>query len=115
MSYSIKLCYDGEPAIVDSHTEGSLICIGGSTEAAMDITYNYGHFYHQLIDAEQGIRWLYGQKAEDTIFALWGAIAVLGTYRDEDYYAPTPGNAGYALSILLSWAEQHPDAVWEGD
>jgi len=115
MSYTVKLCYYGKPAIVAPHREGSMPCISNPTRAEMDITWNYGHFYRELIDAEQGIRWLYGQKAEDTIFALWGAIAVLGTYRDEDYYAPTPGNAGYTLSILLFWAEQHPDAVWEGD
>ena len=31
------------------------------------------------------------------------------------YWKPTDGNAGYALSILLSWAQLHPQGVWEGN
>ena len=31
------------------------------------------------------------------------------------YWMSTPGNAGYALSILLSWAKQHPEATWKWD
>ena len=30
------------------------------------------------------------------------------------YWKPTDGNAGFALSILLSWAQLHPQGVWEG-
>jgi len=37
----------------------------------------------------------------------------LGVKRFENYWAPTPGNAGYAASILLRWAKQYPDYVWE--
>lgn len=29
------------------------------------------------------------------------------------YWLATPGNAGYVLSVLLSWAEELKDAVWE--
>jgi hypothetical protein len=29
----------------------------------------------------------------------------LGVECDDDYWKPTPGNAGYALSVLLSWAK----------
>src|SRR4029077_6146288 len=36
----------------------------------------------------------------------------VGTERDDDYWAPTDGNAGYAASILLGWAKQHPEATW---
>lgn len=38
------------------------------------------------------------------------AVNTLGTVRDNDYWKPTPGNAGYALAILLKWAGQYPEA-----
>ena len=116
MSYSITLEYQGEdPAIVDRHEEGGCVLIGGSPEAAMDITYNYSKFFDSTIDAKEGIRWLYGKFGFECIERLKKAIWNLGTWQDEDYWESTPGNAGYALSILLEWAMQHPDAVFRGD
>jgi hypothetical protein len=29
------------------------------------------------------------------------------------YWKPTPGNAGYALNILLNWALQYPNGKWQ--
>ena len=51
--------------------------------------------------------------AKDTIAALESAVNKLGTKTSSDYWKPTKGNAGYALSILLSWARQYPEAVWD--
>lgn len=33
-------------------------------------------------------------------------------YDTGGYWKSTPGNAGYMLNILLSWAKQHPNARW---
>ena len=46
---------------------------------------------------------------------LVSAISSRVVYDTGGYWAPTEGNAGYALSILLGWARMHPDAVWSGD
>ena len=116
MSYSITLEYqDNEPAIVCRHEEGGTPPLGGSLEAAMDITYNYSPFFYSTIDEKRGIRWLYGKSGVECAYRLDRAIWKLGTWQDEDYWGSTPGNAGYALGVLLQWARQHPDAVFRGD
>ena len=55
---------------------------------------------------------MHKKTARDTTARLERAVETLGTQRDDDYWKPTPGNAGYALSILLKWARQHPNGVW---
>ena len=115
MSYDISLMYNDEIAIVDEHIEGAVYVLGGSEEAHLNVTYNYAKFYYDNLDEELGIRWLYGKTASETIAKLKIAINILGVDRDNDYWKPTPGNAGYALSVLLGWAKQHPNAVFEGD
>ena len=92
--------------------DGKAISIGGSTEADLNITYNYSPFYYKHFMQKSGLRWLNGKRAFDCIGQLERAIGILGTKVDEDYWKRTEGNAGYALSILLSWAKQHPDAVF---
>lgn len=115
MSWSVDLIGpDGKTCQVDRHSEGGTYAMGGTNYAAMDVTYNYGKIF-QLAFGEgfAGFReFLNGRKAADVIPGLKGAVEKLGTNRWEDYWAPTPGNAGHALSILLGWAEQHPDAVF---
>ena len=115
MSYGIALREGNNICSVERHIEGCNIQVGGSTEAHILITYNYGPHYYKHIDPEKGLRWLYGKRASETIERLESAIAALGTERADDYWAPTKGNAGYALSILLGWARMHPDAIWSGD
>lgn len=115
MSYDIGLYYGDDIAQVESHQEGGTIAIGGVDRAEMNVTYNYGRLFRMALDGEQGIRWLYGKKGCETIERLEKAVGMLGTERYSDYWAPTPGNAGHALSVLLSWARQHPDAIWQGD
>jgi hypothetical protein len=115
MSYDIDLSYPDDLAQVENHADGGTYVLGGTTDASLNITYNYGRFYREHLDKEQGIRWLYNKKASETIDRLQKAVEDLGTTRDADYWKATPGNAGYALAILLSWARQHPEAVWSGD
>lgn len=104
MSWDVYLERDGETVEVPSHTEGGTIAIGGDDRAELNVTYNYSEHYP--------FRSLDGATARDTIGILRDAVATLGTERDSDYWASTPGNAGHALSVLLRWAEAHPDAVW---
>ena len=100
---------------VPLHSEGGTYVCGGTTEGHLNLTYNYSPHYYKHIDPEKGLRWLYGKRASETIERLESAIAALDTERADDYWAPTKGNAGYALSILLGWARLHPNAVWSGD
>lgn len=116
MSYDLGLYYPNEtPAMVARHKDGGTYRLGGSGDAELNITYNYSPHYYKWLDPEKGLRWLYGQKAQDCIERLEFAVTALGVERDNDYWKATEGNAGYALSILLSWARQHPGAVFNGD
>ena len=116
MGHGIHLRYKyGNDVQVALHREGSTYPMDGTTNAALTITYNYSKLYRESLDKDDGIRWLIGKKASECIARLHGAIRKLGTVQDDDYWKATPGNAGYALSILLKWAKQHPDAVFEGD
>lgn len=118
MSYDLGLykTKDGdEPLTVDLHREGGTYAMNGTDQAELNITYNYSPFFRDTIDPELGIRWLYGRQAKDCIDRLKFAVTKLGTERSEDYWSKTAGNAGHALSILLSWAEQHPEGYFHGD
>lgn len=110
MSYDVELQNpDGTPVRVSRHEEGGTYALGGTEDAALNITYNYSPIYY-----EHGfsIRELDGKAARDTIETLVHVVDELGTWRDDDYWAPTKGNAGYAANILLKWAKDNPDAVW---
>jgi len=115
MSYDLGLYYKDIPAEVDIHEEGGTYAIGGIPDAELNVTYNYSKFYYEHLDEKDGLRWLYGKKGSETIERLKKAVKVLGVRRSDDYWKATRGNAGYALSILLKWAKQHPEAVWNGD
>jgi len=115
MSYDLGLYYDDKVALVARHEEGGTYVLGGTADAELNITYNYSGFYYQYLDEEKGLRWLYGKTGAETVERLEKAVGILGTCRDDNYWNQTLGNAGYALSILLEWARQHPEAIWEGD
>lgn len=89
--------------------------VGGEEEAHINITYNYGQIFRDTIDKEQGIRWLYGKKAKDTIDTLITAMTRLNNDFSEDYWEDTEGNAKLALMNLLELAWMHPEGVWDGD
>lgn len=114
MGHDLGLYYGDKLAQVDLHTEGSTYAIDGVSNAEMCVTYNYSRFIRQALH-EDGIMWLYGKTAAETIPALEQAIVTLGTERTTNYWDATPGNAGYILSVLLLWAREHPDAIWNGD
>ena len=108
---SLKCQCCGNTMLVDMHSEGGTYAIGGTDEASLNVTYNYSKHIYQYV--EGGLYSLNGKKALDTIEDLKRAVEGLGTERSNDYWEATPGNAGYALSILLNWAVQYPDAVWK--
>lgn len=115
MSYWVYLGDEkGDTVKVSRHAEGGTYALGGTDKAELNVTYNYGQFYRSYLcgDEESGLKWLNGKKAKDTTSKLETAIAALGVEQDEDYWKPTPGNAGYALSILLAWAKEYPEAVF---
>lgn len=94
---------------VESHQEGSTFAIGGLNEARISVTYNYAEIY-SLVDFS--MHSLDGKRASDTIDFIDDCVKKLGTKTYRDYWAPTPGNAGKALNILLKWAKENPDAYW---
>ena len=95
---------------VKNHSEGGTYVMDGSAEADLNVTYNYGGEFRKAWDGVGIEEALDGKRASDVIYALRHGVKVLGTERSEDYWETTPGNAGHALSILLGWAEQHPEA-----
>ena len=103
MSYWVYLG-KRKPVTVDKFEEGGTYCLGGQTEAELNVTYNYSKHFP--------FRSLHEMYARDTINGIKDAIERLGTKRDNDYWNPTEGNVGYTLSILLQWAKQHPNAKW---
>ena len=102
----------GEPVKVDKFQDGGTQVIGGSEEASLNVTYNYSKFYCVLLDKRLSLNWLNGKKACLCESRLRLAVQTLGLWRDTDYWAGTPGNAGWALNILLEWAVANPEATF---
>jgi hypothetical protein len=114
MSWDIYLKdEEGETVPVTLFKEGGTYPIGGENKAILNVTYNYSQEFIRALDEDKGIRCLDGKKAKDTVEDLDLAVELLGIERDVDYWKDTEGNAGYALSILLQWAKDNPEAVWE--
>jgi hypothetical protein len=114
MSYNVCLI---DPKInkivtVPSHEEGGTYAVGGSTNALLNITYNYSKHFCSALESDEGIKWLRDKKASDVEHRLVAAISILGVKQNKDYWAATSGNAGYALSILLKWVKLYPNAVF---
>ena len=92
MSYGVHLREpNGNVCQIERHSEGGTYVVGGTTDAHMNITWNYVEYFCEHIDKQQGIRWLYNKKAKDCIPRLEEAVKKLGTERNNDYWAPTAG------------------------
>lgn len=135
MSYDISLRepVSGETVYFDSphQMKGGTYAIGGTTEAWLNITYNYAKWYYlDDVFGENGIRSLYGMTAVDSISVLENAIKALESTGDNlseeeikeyeehgvsGYWLPTRENAIKPLYQLLAMAKLRPDAVWDGD
>lgn len=89
---------------------------GGTTEAWLNVTYNYGKFYRRDdVLGEKGIRTIYGMSGAESIPVLERAIAALGDETSDNYWEATEGNAKRPLMQLLAFARMRPDGVWDGD
>jgi hypothetical protein len=84
----------------------------GTSEADVQVTYNYQPIYRKIIDNKEGLLWICGKTASETVERLELAVHALGTNETGDYYEATPGNAGSIASILLDWAKAYPNAKW---
>lgn len=122
MSYDIRLVdpVSGETLKLDAphHMRGGTYAVGGTTEARINVTYNYAtHFAKAFafLPGDGGIRKIYGMTGADSIQVLERAAATLGDDVDDDYWKATDGNAKHALLQLLALAKMRPDGVWDGD
>lgn len=95
--------------------KGGTYAIGGTRELWLNITYNYAPFFRKVFSEHgpDGIHCIEGQKVEDTIPWIEKAIEQLGDDVDDNYWAPTEGNAKKALTNLLKLAKMYPEGEWE--
>lgn len=118
MSYDIRLLdpVTRETIQFDSphHMTGGTYAVGGTTEAWLNITYNYAKFYYEVL-GEKGIRTIYGRTGADSIPLLQEAADKLGDETDDNYWVATPGNAKAPLLQLIAMAKMRPDGIWDGD
>jgi len=94
---------------------GGTFELGGTTKAWLNITYNYSKFFCGTINAEVGIRALYGKTGCECIPILEAAIKKLGIDASPDYWEASRGNAGAALANLLELIRLCPDGIINGD
>ena len=101
---------------LDDHHDikGGTYALGGTTEAWLNITYNYNRHFRKTM-GEEGIRTIYGLTGTESITVLKDAIDKLGDDVSDDYWETTEGNAKKALYGLLTFAELRPDGIWDGD
>lgn len=118
MSYDIELvdAVTKERLHVDSphKMRGGTYCIGGTTEAWLNITYNYAEILYKVF-GKKGIRTLYGMTGAESIPILKDAIERLGDDIDDNYWKATEGNVKRSLNQLLALAQMRPDGIWSGD
>jgi hypothetical protein len=118
MSYDIELVDPVSKNVLHlespHHMRGGTYAVGGTTEASLNVTYNYSKHLYRVM-GEGGIRSIYGKSAVDSIPMLEKAIAQLGDDISEDYWEPTEGNVKRALLQLYTLAKMRPDGVWNGD
>lgn len=119
MSYNIELTcpVTGRTMELDEnhHMRGGTYAVGGTRYAELNVTYNYSKYYYALIDADRGIRAIYGMTGAESIPILQKAADALKNDVDDDYWAGTEGNAKAALLQLIALAKMRPDGVWRGD
>lgn len=130
MSYDIYLNdpVTGEVIEFDAPHDlrGGTYAVGGTTEAWLNITYNYSEYYYESF-GEKGIRTIYGMTGADSIPIIQEAIFVISAknkdengWKDgegdtDDYWETTAANAIGPLYQLIAMAKLRPDGVWDGD
>ena len=134
MSYDLQLNnpVTGEVLELDAahHMRGGTYCQGGTTEASLNVTYNYAAIFSRVMVGgfenldgfdkmfggnATGIRSIYGKTGAESIPMLTAAIDKLGDDVDPNYWTATEGNAKATLIQLRALAQMRPDGVWAGD
>lgn len=114
MSYDIRVCdKDTCETVVlpEKHNlAGGTFAMGGTDEAWLNVTYNYGDFFYEFMDEDKGIRAIYGKPLKDAVALIDDTVsAIVDKLGDEppdpDYWKATPGNACKALRNLKAIAE----------
>lgn len=119
MSYDIDLVdqVTGKVLELDQKHQmtGGTYQLGGTRDASLNITWNYSKIFYEVIDKEEGIRFLYKKTGQESIPILEGAISKLADDASDDYWEATEGNAKRSLIQLLTLAKLRPDGIWMGD
>lgn len=117
MSYDIELVHPitGDILHLDEphQLKGGTYAVGGTTEASLNVTYNYSQHFYAVLD--DGIRSIYGMTGADSIPVLQAAADQLADNVHPNYWEATEGNAKAALLQLIALAKMRPDGVWQGD
>jgi hypothetical protein len=117
MSYDISLIDPVTKATIKldapHQMKGGTFQLGGSTEAWLNVTYNYYKHFQSL--GPEGIRTIYGMTGAESIPILQATADGLKDDVDDDYWQPTEGNAKLALLQLIALAKLRPDGIWKGD
>lgn len=93
---------------------GGTYCAGGTRQAWLNVTYNYGRHFRRVI-GPNGIRTIYGKTGAESIPLLQAGADALADDVSGDYWEATEGNAKRPLLALLAMARLRPDGVWDGD
>lgn len=110
---------------------GGTYAMDGTTEAWLNITYNYAQWYYRAEAlGDDGIRAIYGLTGAESIPILRKAIVGLESLNEDlsederqeylakevsGYWLPTRENAIKPLYQLLAMAQMRPDGIWDGD
>ncbi len=92
-------------------------------------SYNHGWAFHEYLDKEHGLRWLYGKKGKDTVAGLermlecleyldgWGTNCDTNPELGDGWNSKelVVGNAYYFARHALNVALELPEGVWSGD
>lgn len=104
MSYDISVVNSATKKVVEleekQHFKGGIYCIGGTKEATLNITYNYGSYYYKIW--ENGLWSLHEVPLNKALPMLEQGFLYLGTKSTDDYWQATKGNAGLALYNFYS-------------
>lgn len=118
MSYDIELRdpVTREVVMLDAPhlMTGGTYAVGGTREAWLNVTYNYGDIYCRVL-GEDGIRSIYGMTGAESLPLLVGAAQLLADDATDNYWEATDGNAKRPLLKLAAMARMRPDGVWDGD
>lgn len=118
MSYDIYLIDKDTKETVEFNEKqffmGGTYQAGGTREAWLNVTYNYGKHFRKVL-GEEGIRTIYGMTGAESRPILLAAIGLLNDDENPDYWEPTEGNARKALINLWQLANAAPEGIWDGD